>query len=62
MARTPKCEVSFKAIAAKQRITIIDIVAARMLMAHGFLRAVFEIFDRHRCPLMWCPRRRSAFR
>jgi len=22
-----------------------------MLMAHGFLRAVFEVFDRHRCPV-----------
>ena len=27
----------------------IDIVAARMLMAHGFLAKVFEIFARHRC-------------
>ena len=49
VARTPKSKSLFKAIAAKQRITIIEIVAARMLMAHGFLAAVFEIFDRHRC-------------
>jgi aspartate kinase len=41
----------FKAIAAKKRITIVDVVAARMLMAHGFLRSIFEIFDRHRCPV-----------
>ena len=47
VARTPKSKSLFKAIAAKQRITIIEIVAARMLMAHGFLAAVFEIFDRH---------------
>ncbi len=50
VARTPqKSKSLFKAIAAKQRITIIEIVAARMLMAHGFLAAVFEIFERHRC-------------
>ena len=51
VARTQKSKSLFKAIAAKQRITIIEIVAARMLMAHGFLAAVFEIFARHRCPV-----------
>lgn len=49
LARTPRSNSLFKAIAAKNRITIIDIVAARMLMAHGFLASVFEIFARHRC-------------
>jgi len=51
VARTPKSRALFKAIAAKQRITIIEIVAARMLMAHGFLARVFEIFDRHKCAI-----------
>jgi aspartate kinase len=51
VARTPKSKTLFKAIAAKQRITIIEIVAARMLMAHGFLAAVFEIFNRHHCAI-----------
>jgi aspartate kinase len=41
----------FKAIAAKKRITIVDVVATRMLMAHGYLRQIFEVFDRHRCPV-----------
>ena len=50
-ARAPKCRNTFKAIAAKKRITIVDVVAARMLMAHGFLRSIFEVFDRHRCPV-----------
>jgi aspartate kinase len=50
-ARAPRCSNVFKAIAVKKRITIVDIVAARMLMAHGFLRSVFEVFDRHRCPI-----------
>ena len=49
LARTPRSQSLFKAIAAKNRITVIDIVAARMLMAHGFLAKVFEIFARHRC-------------
>jgi aspartate kinase len=49
--RAPHCRNPFKAIAAKKRITIIDIVATRMLGAHGFLRSIFEVFDRHRCPV-----------
>lgn len=47
-ARAPHCKNFFKAIAAKKRITIIDVAAPRMLLAHGFLRAIFEAFDRHR--------------
>jgi aspartate kinase len=46
--RAPRCRNVFKAIAAKKRITIIDVAAPRMLLAHGFLRAIFEAFDRHR--------------
>ena len=49
VARAPKGTSTFKAIAAKKRITIVDVVAARMLMAHGFLRAIFEVFDKHHC-------------
>jgi aspartate kinase len=49
LARTPRSHSLFKAIAAKSRITVIDIVAARMLMAHGFLAQVFEVFARHHC-------------
>jgi aspartate kinase len=47
-ARVPPCRNFFKAIAAKKRITIIDVAATRMLLAHGFLKSIFEIFDRHR--------------
>jgi aspartate kinase len=50
-ARAPRCRNLFKAIAAKKRITIIDVAAARMLMAHGFLKSIFEVFDRHRVPV-----------
>ncbi len=34
-----------KAIAAKDKITAIKIKSGRMLLAHGFLRKVFEIFE-----------------
>jgi aspartate kinase len=50
-ARAPHCRNFFKAIAAKKRITIIDVAAPRMLLAHGFMRAIFEAFDRHRVPV-----------
>jgi aspartate kinase len=50
-ARAPHCKNFFKAIAAKKRITIVDIAAPRMLLAHGFLKAIFEAFDRHRIPI-----------
>lgn len=49
--RAPKCRNYFKAIAAKKRITIVDVAAPRMLLAHGFLKAIFDAFDRHRIPV-----------
>jgi aspartate kinase len=50
-ASAPKSRNSFKAIAAKKRITVVDVVATRMLMAHGFLKSIFEVFAEHRCPV-----------
>lgn len=35
----------FKAVAAKDNITVVNIVSSRMLLAYGFLRKVFEIFE-----------------
>jgi aspartate kinase len=35
------------AIAGKTGITVLRVTAARMLFARGFLRRVFEIFERH---------------
>ncbi|HET7207631.1 MAG TPA: lysine-sensitive aspartokinase 3 [Terriglobales bacterium] len=49
--RAPHCRNLFKAIATKKRITIVDVAATRMLMAHGFLRSIFEVFDQHRVPV-----------
>ena len=37
-----------KAIAHKTGITTLQISSARMLGAYGFLRAIFEVFDKHR--------------
>ncbi|PJJ84598.1 aspartate kinase [Mucilaginibacter auburnensis] len=37
-----------KSIAAKDGITAIKIVSSRMLLAYGFLRRVFEVFERYR--------------
>lgn len=37
-----------KAVAAKDNITAIKIKSSRMLLAHGFLRKVFEIFESYR--------------
>lgn len=50
-AAAPKSRNAFKAIAAKKRITVIDVVATRMLMAHGFLKSIFDVFAHHRCPV-----------
>ncbi len=36
-----------KSIACKRDITLVNIHSSRMFMAHGFLRRIFEIFDRH---------------
>jgi aspartate kinase len=37
---------SVTAFACKRDVTVIDITSSRMLMAYGFLRQVFEIFER----------------
>ena len=50
-ATPPPCASPFKSIAAKKKLTIIDIVASRMLLAHGFLKSVFDVFDKHQCAI-----------
>jgi aspartate kinase len=40
-----------KAVAAKDGITAIKIRSARMLMAYGFLRHIFEVFERYKTPI-----------
>jgi aspartate kinase len=36
-----------KSIACKRKITLVNVHSTRMLMAHGFLRRIFEVFDRN---------------
>lgn len=43
--------VGVKAIAAKDGITAIKIKSSRMLLAYGFLRKVFEIFEKYKTPI-----------
>ncbi|MBO7267362.1 MAG: aspartate kinase [Bacteroidaceae bacterium] len=42
---------NIKAVAAKENITAIKIKSSRMLLAHGFLRKVFEIFESYQTPI-----------
>lgn len=39
------------AIASKKGVTVVDIASTRMLMAHGFLRRIFETFERFKTPV-----------
>lgn len=41
----------FTAVAAKDNITAVKIKSGRMLLAYGFLRKVFEIFERYKTPI-----------
>jgi aspartate kinase len=47
-ARREASPRGIKAIAHKRGITIVRVSSARMLGAYGFLRALFEVFERHR--------------
>ena len=42
---------NIRAIAAKDNITAIKIKSYRMLMAYGFLKKVFEVFERYKTPI-----------
>lgn len=42
---------TFKAVAAKDGIIAINIKSSRMLMAYGFMRKVFEIFEQYKTPI-----------
>jgi len=41
------CRNLIKSIACKRGITIVTVSSSRMLMAYGFLKGLFEVFDRH---------------
>jgi len=47
-AERPKADRPLTAVASKKGVTVVDITSTRMLMAHGFLRRLFEVFERHK--------------
>jgi len=51
VAEAPPGSEPIRSIACKKNITLVNIVSTRMLMAHGFLRRIFEIFDRFETPV-----------
>ena len=51
ISQAPPCQNLAKSIACKKNITVVDISSTRMLMAHGFLHKIFEIFDRYETPV-----------
>ena len=44
----PPCENPVKAIAFKSGITVVNVASTRMLMAYGFLKKIFEIFEHYK--------------
>jgi aspartate kinase len=51
ISMAPHCKSPFKSISVKKKLTIIDVVASRMLMSHGYMSQIFAIFDKHQCPV-----------
>jgi aspartate kinase len=47
VAEAVPCANAVKSIACKRNIAIVNIHSTRMLMAYGFLKQIFEIFDRY---------------
>ncbi len=45
------CANAVKSIACKRRITVVSVHSNSMLMTHGFLHCIFEIFDRFETPV-----------
>ncbi len=48
VGETEKSPQTVKAIAHKTGVTTVQVTSTRMLGAYGFLRALFEIFDKHK--------------
>lgn len=47
LSHAPASNSPIKAIAFKRGITVVNVDSVRMLMAHGFLARLFEVFNRH---------------
>ncbi len=46
-AQPTRCSNLIKSIAMKRGITVLNVSSTRMLQAHGFLRTLFDVFERH---------------
>ena len=46
-AHAPRGQDTFRAITAKTEVSLVNVVASRGVMVHGFLRSVFEALDRY---------------
>jgi aspartate kinase len=44
----PPTHQPLTAVASKKGVTVVDITSTRMLMAHGFLSHLFEVFEQHK--------------
>jgi aspartate kinase len=51
IAEVVRCSNPIKSIACKKKVVVLNIRSTRMFMAHGFLRRIFEIFDRYEVPV-----------
>ena len=51
VAKAVACSNVLKSVTCKRGITVVNIRSTRMLGAHGFLRRIFEIFDRYETPV-----------
>lgn len=51
VAQAVPCSNFLKSVACKKGVTIVNIRSTRMLGAHGFLRRIFEVFDRFETPV-----------
>jgi aspartate kinase len=49
VAKVPPCASPLKGIAIKKKLTIIHVESSRMLMAYGYLKAVFDVFAKYQC-------------
>lgn len=51
VAEAVPCANAVKSIACKKNIALVNVHSTRMLMAYGFLKRIFEIFDRYETPV-----------
>jgi len=51
VAESVTCGNAVKSIACKRNIAVVNIQSLRMLMAHGFLKRIFDVFDRFQTPV-----------